>query len=94
MRGALADVQALAVRACDAAGPVSLGALVETDEDGETGLFWLVPHGGGTRLADGTVQVVTPKSPLGQALLGARPDDECEVVLAGKKRVLCVVRVA
>jgi len=94
MRAALAETQTLVVRALDAAGPVALGALVVTDEDGTEAMFWLVPHGGGTRLADGTVQVVTPKSPLGQALLGARCDDECEVILAGKRRTLSIVRIA
>ena len=64
-----------------------------TDEDGERALFWIAPHGGGTRLAEGAVQVVTPKSPLGRALLGANAGDECEVPRAGKPRVLGIVSV-
>ncbi len=92
-RAALAEVQAMPVQAFDGSGPVRLGALVETEEGGEHALFWIVPHGGGTRLAEGTVQVVTPKSPIGRALLGANAGDECEVPRAGKPRLLGVVKV-
>ena len=74
-------------------GPARVGALVEADEDGERSTFWIAPHGGGARLADGAVQVVTPKSPLGRALLGASAGDECEVVLAGRRRVMEIVEV-
>jgi transcription elongation GreA/GreB family factor len=55
-------------------------------------VMFLAPHGGGTRLAEGHVQVVTPKSPLGRAILGKRAGDGCEVVLAGKPRELSIVR--
>ena len=75
--------------------PVALGRARRHGAKRErAAFFWLAPHGGGTRLADGAVQVVTPKSPLGRALLGKRAGDECEVVLAGKRRVLCVVQIA
>jgi transcription elongation GreA/GreB family factor len=39
------------------------------------------------------VQVVTPRSPLGSALVGKRAGDECEVALAGRTRTLVVLRV-
>ena len=71
-----------------------LGALVTTEEDGVQALLWLSPHGGGSRLGGGAVQVVTPKSPLGQALLGKREGEECEVRLAGRVRTLAIVSVA
>jgi transcription elongation GreA/GreB family factor len=45
-------------------------------------------------LADGSVQVVTPRSPLGQALVGKRAGDECLVVVAGRERALTVLSVA
>ena len=64
-----------------------VGALVEAEEDGEPVTFFLAPEGGGTRL-EGGVQVVTPASPLGRALLGKRAGDEVELKLAGKTRVL------
>ena len=68
---------------------VSLGALVEAEEDGEARTYFIAPEGGGTRLSKG-VQVVTPKSPLGQALVGKRADDELELTLAGKTRQLTI----
>ncbi len=91
LRSALAELQSMLPRPCAAGGPVGLGAVVATEEEGEEALFWLAPCGGGTRLAGGSIQVLTPKSPLGRALLGAYPGDECEVQLAGRKRVLRVV---
>jgi transcription elongation GreA/GreB family factor len=66
-----------------------VSALVEADEDGDEVRFFLAPEGGGTRLAGG-VQVVTPASPLGQALVGKREGDEVELKLGGKTRVLTI----
>jgi transcription elongation GreA/GreB family factor len=94
LRGALVDVQAMPLRDIEDDGPARLGALVATDEDGREALFWIAPHGGGARLAGGAVHVVTPKSPLGRALLGARAGDERQLDLAGKPRLLSVVAVA
>lgn len=69
------------------------GALIEAeDDDGETVRYFLAPEGGGTKLKGG-VQVVTPASPLGAALVGKRAGDEVELKLAGKSRVLSVVKV-
>jgi transcription elongation GreA/GreB family factor len=53
----------------------------------------IAPCGGGSKLANGTIQVVTPHSPLGRGLLGKRPGDECEVAVGGKIRQLAIVRV-
>jgi transcription elongation GreA/GreB family factor len=94
LRSELARLHAMPLGPSVTSGRVALGAMVATEEDGERALFWLAPCGGGTRLANGAVQVLTPKSPLGRALLGARAGDECEVQLAGKKRVLRIVTVA
>lgn len=62
--------------AADAA--IALGALVTIDEEGGAKQLLVAPAGGGNTLAGG-VQVVTPKSPLGQALLGKRAGDEVEL---------------
>ncbi len=67
-----------------------LGALIEVEEDAAPLLFFLAPEGGGTKLQQG-IQVVTPASPLGRALIGKRAGDEVELKLAGKTRVLVVV---
>ncbi|HEX4447935.1 MAG TPA: GreA/GreB family elongation factor [Polyangiaceae bacterium] len=94
LRAGFAEVQALAVAAFDADGPARLGAVVVTEEGDQRTVFFIAPHGGGARLASDTVQVVTPKSPLGRALLGAKAGEECEVTLAGKLRALAVIAVS
>ncbi|HEY2513874.1 MAG TPA: GreA/GreB family elongation factor, partial [Polyangiaceae bacterium] len=93
LKQALADVQSMRLRDFQEGDAAALGALVSLEDEAGTTLSWLAPHGGGTRLAGGAVQVVTPKSPLGRALLGKCAGDECEVVLAGRTRTLTVVRV-
>jgi transcription elongation GreA/GreB family factor len=93
LRAGLAEVSVVTSRSFREGEPVALGALVTADEDGAEVVLWLAPYGGGSRLAGDRVQVVTPRSPLGHALLGKRPGDECEVALAGRTRTLAVVRV-
>jgi transcription elongation GreA/GreB family factor len=93
VRASIAGVTALALRDF-VDRPAALGALVVLEEDGEESMLLLAPGGGGARLADGTVQVVTPPSPLGRALLGKRAGDPVEVVVAGKTRTMQVVRIA
>jgi transcription elongation GreA/GreB family factor len=53
------------------------GALVETEMDGETFLFFLLNCGGGTEVeVDGReITVITPESPVGAALMGRRPGE-------------------
>jgi transcription elongation GreA/GreB family factor len=93
LRAAVAEVKGMPVRAVVAQGPVDLGALVTAEEDEETLRYFLAPQGGGTVLGKG-VQVVTPSSPLGRALLGKREGDECEVQVGGKRRELSITQVA
>jgi transcription elongation GreA/GreB family factor len=91
---ALVEVKAMSLRAFREGEAVTLGALVTTETtegDGADTPLWLAPHGGGLRLADGAVQVVTPRSPLGRAILGKKAGDECEVVIGGKTRALTIV---
>ena len=90
LRAALVDVRAMPLRAFGRNDAAALGALVTVSEDGASTTMWLAPHGGGKRLAGGAILVVTPKSPLGRALLGRRIGDECAVVLTGKMRLLVV----
>ena len=68
--------------------PIGLGALVEV-EDGECGkTLFVAPTGAGEELTgpdgDGIIQVVTPVSPLGRALLGKKAGDVVEVTLQGE----------
>ncbi|MCC6899823.1 MAG: GreA/GreB family elongation factor [Polyangiaceae bacterium] len=61
------------------------------DEEGGRSTFFFAPVGGGARLTGGVreIQVLTPQSPRGQALLGAREGDVIEV----KGRELTIVSV-
>ena len=93
LRASIAGVTAMPLRDFEAR-PAALGAVVMVDEDGEESTLLLAPGGGGARLAGGTVQVVTPASPLGRAVLGKQAGDEAEVVVAGRTRTMQVVRVA
>jgi len=93
LRAALTEVRAMKLRGFGETEPAALGALVTLEERGEELVLWLAPHGGGTRLAGGRVQVVTPQSPLGRAVLGKRAGEEVTVTLAGRVRELSITRV-
>jgi transcription elongation GreA/GreB family factor len=68
---------------------VDLGALVTAEEEGDEQRFLLAPQGGGVALPGG-VQVVTPRSPLGRALVKARAGDAVEVQRPGGVRELTI----
>jgi transcription elongation GreA/GreB family factor len=90
LRSAVADVSALSTADLGGDRPAGLGALVMADEDDVTRTFFLAPAGGGIALAGSTVQVVTPKSPVGRALLGRRAGDVCEALGGARTRELVV----
>jgi len=91
LEAAVGDVTALALRTFTAQSPIAMSALVTVDEDGDAKQFFIAPAGGGT-MVDG-VQVVTPNSPLGRALLGKRIDDEVELQLPGAYRTFVITTV-
>ncbi len=96
LEAGVAAVTALALRVFGAGDPVALSALVDVaetvgDED-VAHVYFLAPHGGGSVLTGG-VQVVTPGSPLGRALLGQRVADEALLQLPGKQRALVVTAI-
>lgn len=97
LREAIARVRSVAVESSRADTAASLGSLVtvhDEEEDVER-TFFLMPAGGGARLSIGTTQVlvVTPESPWGRALVGARASDSREVTVAGKLRDFQVLTV-
>jgi len=68
--------------------PIQAGAVVTVeDDDGARSTYFVAPHGGGVKLeaagagaaALGPIQVITPQSPLGQALLGRTQGDVVEL---------------
>jgi transcription elongation factor GreA len=73
-------------------GRVGLGSAVRarnvSSEDLHT--FLVVPF----ELADGTPEKVTPASPIGQAMLGAKEGDIVEIVTPARTRVLRIEQVA
>lgn len=93
LEAAVKDTSAMALRVFTARERVALGALVIADEAEAQHRFFLAPHGGGSVLA-GDVQVVTPSSPLGRALVGTREGDEIEVRLPGKLRSFVIAAIS
>lgn len=94
----VAALAALRLRAFGDDEPIALGALVtvvEGDDELESRVL-VLPAGGGARVASGgiEVQVVTPRAPLGAALVGRRVGDDVVVTAAGRARELSITRVA
>jgi transcription elongation GreA/GreB family factor len=92
LEAATTETTALVMKRFPPTAAVAMCALVEVDEGGVRHRYFIAPHGGGTVLAGG-VQVVTPASPIGRALLGKRVDDEIEFRLPGKRRSLVIVSI-
>ena len=68
---------------------IELSSLVELlDEEGESQLLWLATEAGGLKVhyQDNTITVITPKSPLGRAMIGKAEGDGFEIIIAGKIR--------
>ena len=93
LRRAVAEVATMTVAPFSEAQPIGVGALVTALEDETERVFFIAPHGGGSTLARGTVQVVTPSSPLGRALVGRAEGDVCEIEAGGRSRELEIVTV-
>jgi len=84
IRQALLLYEGLVLRAPEGDLGIALGALVRLDTDSGHGVwFFLGPEAAGVKIAleAVTVTVITPRSPLGQSLLGKEIGDE--VRLAG-----------
>ena len=71
---------------------IGLGSIVEIeDEDSGVGrTFFLAPVGAGLEITapggDGHFTVITPRSPIGQAAMGAEVGDALEVTVSGETR--------
>lgn len=75
---------------------VRLGAFVSLDTDGGRKNLFLGPDAAGLKIqqAEWEILVITPLSPLGKALLGAREGDEVDVVVAGRGQRYEVIEIA
>ncbi|MFJ4157009.1 GreA/GreB family elongation factor [Pseudomonas sp. NPDC089752] len=79
IRQALVIYQQLALRDYDPARGIQIGSLVTLeDEHGEQRVLFLGPEAAGLKIGEGAemVTVITPRSPLGQQLMGKKVDDE------------------
>jgi transcription elongation GreA/GreB family factor len=92
LEAAVAETTALALRTFTAAMPIAMSALVTVEDNAVEQRYFVASHGGGEVLAGG-VQVVTPSSPIGRVLLGRRIDDEVELRLPAKLRLLVITGV-
>jgi len=65
------------------------------DDDGTRTTFFLVPHGGGAKLALGgqTVHALTPQSPMGKAVLGRTVGESFELRTKAGARELAIVEI-
>jgi transcription elongation GreA/GreB family factor len=68
-------------------------SLVELELSGRHAFYFLVPNGGGLIMKiDGhPIQVITPNSPLGEAMLGKKVGDVLEVSVKGSARSYKIV---
>lgn len=98
LESALAELAAYRPRHFGSDTPAALFALVtlEASEDGARSHYLLVPAAGGLELEVGgqIVLTITPKAPLGRALIGAFEGDEVSVQTPGGVRTLSIERVA
>jgi transcription elongation GreA/GreB family factor len=97
LQGDLGLLRQLRPRSYGVETPIGLSALVRVEEeDGTAQLYLLVPSGAGEQLSSslGPVKVVTPNSPLGRALMGARVDEDVSLLSPKGKRVLSVTELA
>jgi transcription elongation GreA/GreB family factor len=95
LKAVSAALLSLPARAAKDGDGVGLGALVATEDEAGAVAWWLLAEKGGGVAVDvggARVQVVTPQSPFGQALVGkARGDD---AVVKTPKGALALVVVA
>lgn len=66
--------------------PIAATALVEVEHNGKNQFLFLMPGGGGLTLShDGnSISVITPNSPLGQALVGNKAGDEAVIQIGAR----------
>ena len=93
IRQALKNCRAMPLAAYNPAQGIQIGALVHLEaENGSEQWLFLAPDAAGLKLDhDGhTVTVITPRSPLGAALLGKQLDDEVQINVGGAVQISSV----
>ena len=79
--------ETLAVREFGPKDPIDIGALLETESNGERSWYFVGPRAGGTEvIEDGhTVLVITPQSPLGRQLMGKAQGERLKIEIGGRR---------
>ncbi|WP_416423105.1 GreA/GreB family elongation factor [Pseudomonas sp. App30] len=88
--------QQLTLREYDEQRGIEVGALVTLEaKNGQLQWLFLGPEAAGLKITlDGRlVTVITPRSPLGQSLLGKREDDEVNITVAAVRQAYTVIHV-
>ena len=89
---AIAQYRALPLRDFGAGDAIELSALVEVEREGETMRYFIGPRAGGMEIGHGgkAVLVITPHSPLGRQLIGAKAGGRLKIETGGRCRVVAV----
>lgn len=82
----LSAVKKIEIKKFSAKDAIAITALIEVEYNGKNQLLFLMPGAGGLTLSqDGkSINVVTPNSPLGEALNGTRVGDEVVVQIGSR----------
>ncbi len=79
-------------------GAITVGAIVEVEDESLGRTFFLAPVGAGIELTgpggDGFLSVVTPMSPVGRAVIGKKVGDTVEVTVENEPREWTITYVA
>ena len=97
IEAALTALKSMKLRVFNSDKPISVSAVVGLKDDGgNTSRFFIAPVGGGTQLAwkSKSVRVITPASPMGQALIGKLEGDEATLRGPSGNRELIIVTVS
>ncbi len=86
----IAAFDALRGRKFNEAEGIDVGALIEISQDGERAHYFIGPSAGGTEIEIGETEVlvITPQSPLGSQLKGAKQGSKMNINLAGRKQLV------
>ena len=95
MEEAIEQFHTMPVRDFGAQDAIDLGALVEVDRAGKAARYFIGPRAGGREIvhAGKTVLVITPQSPLGRQLMGAKAGDSLQIDIGASRDDCRVVAV-
>jgi transcription elongation GreA/GreB family factor len=95
LEAAIAEFEKLGVKKFSATDAIGVGALVELEQGGGRGFYFLGPRVGGTEIEYDRkeILVITPQSPLGEQLVGKKPGDTFLLKLGCETRPAKIARV-